>query len=144
MTAQGTRRGTVRTGRLLAALAAVAAMTVAGATGAGATGTKPSVRPSAPQDVQVQSGPGQLVVSWSPPAYNGEFVKRGGVDVPYVITDYDLAGVPAASWATCVDLDLTCTVTGLKPGHTYEVRVKVWNAKGKHSGWTAPVPGTPT
>ena len=64
MTAQGTRRGTVRTGRLLAALAAVAAMTVAGATGAGATGTKPSVRPSAPQDVQVQSGPGQLVVSW--------------------------------------------------------------------------------
>ena len=87
--------------------------------------------------------PGELVVSWSPPAYDGEFLNRFGQPVPYVITDYDLKGVPAKAWASCVDLDLTCTVTGLKSGHTYQVSVKVWNAKGKHSVWTTPVPGTP-
>jgi hypothetical protein len=132
--------------RVAAATVTLVGLTAAGATGAGATAdkvAKPSPRPSVPQDVTVESGPGQLVVSWQPPAYDGEFLNRHGVDVPYVITDYDLKGVPAKSWASCPDLSLTCTVTGLRSGHTYEVSVKVWNANGKHSVWTAAVPGTP-
>lgn len=34
------------------------------------------------------------MVAWSPPSCNGEFVNRLRVDVSYVITDYDLRGVP--------------------------------------------------
>jgi hypothetical protein len=147
MQAHGRRIGPGRTARTAVAGAAVAVLVVVGTTAAGASATKvakPSPRPSLPLAVQVTPGPGQLVVSWSPPAYTGAFLNRFGVDVPYVITDYDLKGVPAKSWASCVDLDRTCTVTGLKPGHTYQVGVKVWNAKGAHSGWTAPVAGTPS
>lgn len=139
------RRGVIST---MAAAVAVACLTVAGPTAVGAAGSRPkppSKVPSQPQVLMVQVGtaPGQLVVSWSPPAYDGEFLNRFGQPVPYVITDYDLKGVPKASWAACPDLDLTCTVTGLRSGHTYEIAVRVYNAKGKHSTYTATVPGTP-
>jgi len=144
MTGHVTRRGAVRTGRLVGSMAAVAVLTLSVAGPAGAVKDKPDPRPSLPLNVQVQSGPGELVVSWSAPTYNGEWLNKHGVDVPYVITDYDLGGVPAKTWASCVDLNMTCTVTGLRPGHTYQVKVKVWNAKGRHSGWTVPVPGTPS
>jgi hypothetical protein len=142
----GTRHRGTRRAMAAVATAACAALAVPAA--AGATGTRtppPSKAPSLPQGVTVQPGPGpgQLVVSWSPPAYNGEFLNRVGVPVPYVITDYDLKGVPKASWASCVDLNLTCTVSGLRSGHTYEIGVRVYNAKGRHSSYTAPVPGTP-
>jgi hypothetical protein len=142
----GTRHRGTR--RAMAGLAAVACLALAAPTAAGATGTRtppPSKVPSLPQGVTVQPGPGpgQLVVSWSPPAYDGEFLNRFGVPVPYVITDYDLKGVPKASWASCPDLNLTCTVSGLRSGHTYEIAVRAYNAKGRHSHYTAPVPGTP-
>ena len=139
------RNGRTGVARVVVALAAVAAMALAVPATAGAAGTKPSIRPTVPLDVTVVPGPvaGELVVSWQPPAYDGEFINHLGTAVPYVITDYDLKGVPARSWASCVDLDLTCTVPGLRSGHTYEVAVRVWNAKGKHSPYTATVPGTP-
>ena len=120
-------------------MAVCSVVSVPASAGAAGTGVaKPSKVPSLPLDVAVTPGSasGQLVVSWAPPAYNGAFLNRLGQTVPYVITDYDLKGVPAASWAGCVDLSLTCTVTGLKPGHTYAIGVKVWNAKGKHSKFT--------
>jgi hypothetical protein len=145
-----TRIGHSRTARLLAAAIGTVCLVVAVSTSAGAgAGTwkpGPSPKPTVPLDVTVAPGPGsgELVVSWSPPAYNGEFLNRHGQDIPYVITDYDLKGVPAKTWADCVDLSLTCTVAGLRPGHTYEVSVKVWNAKGRHSPFTVPVPGTAT
>ena len=121
---------------MIAGLLVIAALPTA----AGAA-ANPSRRPTVPQDVTVTAAPGQLVVSWSPPAYNGEYRNRLGVDVPYVITDYDLKGVPEASWAACPDLALTCPLVGLKVGHTYKIAVKVWNALGKHSTWTTPVDG---
>jgi hypothetical protein len=131
----------------LATVASVACLALAAPVGAGAaTRPKPpSKAPSLPQDVTVVPGPaaGELVVSWQPPLYDGEYLNRFGVAVPYVITDYDIAGVPKGSWATCVDLSLSCTVTGLKAGKTYEVGVRVYNAKGKHSTVTPRVPGTP-
>ena len=138
-----------RTGRLTVALVSLVCLTLAAPAVAGASGAHvkpPSKVPSQPQGLTVQAGPGpgQLVVSWSPPAYPGEFLNRFGQPVAYVLTDYDLKGVPKASWASCPDLDLTCTVTGLRSGHTYEIGVRVFNAKGKHSTYTATVPGTPT
>jgi hypothetical protein len=140
MTTRGRGRWDLR--RLPAVGAAVViaglVMTVALPTVAGA-GTKLSHRPSVPLNVTVAAAPGELVVSWSPPAYNGEYLNRLGVPKTYVITDYDLKGVPAPSWAACPDLALSCPLVGLKVGHSYSVRVKVWNALGKHSTWTAPV-----
>ena len=140
-----------RTTRLALAVAtAVSCLALASPVVAGATTqpkTKPpSKAPSVPLDVVVTTGPaaGELVVSWQPPAYDGEFLNHLGVAVPYVITDYDVVGVPKASWAACVDLSLSCTVTGLKAGKTYQVGVRVYNAKGKHSPVTARVPGTPS
>jgi hypothetical protein len=132
----------------VAALAATACLALAAPAAAGASGAtekRPSKVPSVPLDLTVVPGTasGELVVSWSPPAYDGEYLNRHGQAVPYVITDYDLRGVPGKSWATCVDLSLTCTLTGLRPGHTYEVTARVWNAKGKHSPLTAPVEGIP-
>ncbi len=138
------RKGATTTVRILGAALAVAGLSVVASTGAVAATKFPSIKPTVPTDVQVASGVAELVVSWSPPTYDGEWVNRFGVDVPYVITDYDLKGVPAKSWASCDDLSLSCTVTGLRAGHTYDVEVRVWNAKGKHSGWTVAVPGTPT
>ena len=130
--------------RLVAALAAGACLMLAAPSSAmavGASVAKPSKVPSVPLDLTVVPGPasGQLVVSWAPPAYDGSFLNRFGQPVAYVLTDYDLKGVPAASWAGCVDLSLTCTVTGLRPGHTYAVAVRVWNAKGKRSPFTTSV-----
>jgi hypothetical protein len=138
------RKMTSRATRFLAAAVGTACLVLTVPTGAGASTAKPSPVPSVPLNVTVTPGPGsgELVVSWSPPAYNGEFLNRFGQDIPYVITDYDLKGVPAKKWANCVDLSLTCTVSGLRPGHTYQVSVKVWNAKGRHSPFTVPVPGT--
>lgn len=132
----------------LAAVTAVSCLALAAPVVAGATTTKPkppSRVPTLPQDVTVVPGPdpGELIVSWQPPLYDGEYLNHLGVAVPYVITDYDIAGVPKASWATCVDLSLSCTVTGLKSGKTYEVGVRVYNAKGKHSTVTPRVPGVP-
>jgi hypothetical protein len=124
---------------MIAGLLAITALpAVAGAT------ANPSHRPTVPLNVAASSTPGQLVVSWSPPAYNGEYRNRLGVDVPYVLTDYDLKGVPEASWAACPDLALSCPLVGLKVGHTYKIRVRVWNALGKHSIWTTPVTATYT
>jgi hypothetical protein len=142
------RRKRAVAGLVLAAATAVSCLGPAAPTVAGAATAKPkppSKAPSVPQDVTVVpgSGHGELVVSWSPPLYDGEYLNHLGVAVPYVITDYDIAGVPAASWATCVDLSLSCTLTGLRSGKTYEVGVRVYNAKGRHSKVTARVPGTP-
>ncbi|HEY5108233.1 MAG TPA: fibronectin type III domain-containing protein [Acidimicrobiales bacterium] len=141
MTGQTTTHGGRRNVLARAAVAVVgAAVLTAGlSTGAGATSSLPSIRPTVPLQVTVTPGPGQLVVSWSPPAYNGDWVNRFGQVVPYVITDYDLKGVPRKTWATCVDTTLSCTLTGLKVGKTYDISVKVWNAKGRHSPFTTPV-----
>jgi len=149
MTGQSSTGGTGRGARVkairgVAALAASIALVGALATTAGAAPTRPSRRPSAPLGVTATAGPGQLVVSWSPPAYNGEYLNRHGVYVPYVITDYDLKGVPKKSWESCVDLSLSCTITGLRVGHTYEISVDVWNALGKRSPYSAPVAVTYT
>jgi len=135
-------------GRLTAAAAAVACLALAAPAVSGAATTRvkpPSKAPTEPLALTVQAGPGpgQLVVSWAPPAYAGEFLNRFGQPVAYVLTDYDLKGVPKASWASCPDLDLTCTVSGLRSGHTYQIAVRVYNAKGRHSHYTATVPGTP-
>ncbi len=106
-----------------------------------AKGKAPSKQPSPVQFVQAVPGQaaGTVVVTWAPPAYNGNWVNRFGVTLPYVITDYDLMGVPAKSWSACNDMSFTCTVVGLKPGKTYNVKVKVWNAKGRHSKATPAV-----
>ena len=145
----GARGGRRAAGLAMAAVTAVSCLALA-APGAAGAATKPkpkppSKAPSLPQDVTVVAGPtaGERIVSWQPPLYDGEYLNHLGVAVPYVITDYDIAGVPLASWATCVDLSLSCTVTGLKSGKTYEVGVRVYNAKGRHSKVTARVPGTP-
>ncbi len=148
MTNRRTGTGRPRTRRATAALVVLVCLALAGPAAAGAAGAGskfPSKRPSVPLDVTVTTGGAdQLIVSWSPPTYTGEFINRLGVPVAYVITDYDLKGVPAKSWATCPDLALTCTVSGLKPGHTYEIAVRVWNANGKFSPYTTTVAGTPT
>jgi len=144
-----THREQTGAARLTAALVAVACLALATPAVAGASGARvkpPSKVPTQPQGLTVQAGPGagQLVVSWSPPTYPGEFLDRFGQPVAYVLTDYDLKGVPKASWAACADLDLTCTLGGLRSGHTYAIGVRVYNAKGKHSTYTATVAGTPT
>ena len=144
MDARDGRRGGRGRARAAAVAAGALCLALLAPAQAGAAGSKPSRRPSVPTGLTVVPGPGQLVISWSPPLYPGAFVNQHGVTVDYTITDYDLKGIPAKSWASCVDLDRTCTVTGLKTGHTYEVAVKVWNANGKHSPFSAPVPGTPT
>ena len=130
--------------RVLTAVVATAclALAVPAGAGAGRWPPHPSPAPTVPLDVTVTPGPGQLVVSWSPPAYTGEFVNRHGQDIPYVLTDYDVKGAPAKNWAACPDLALTCTATGLRPGHTYKIAVRVWNAKGRHSPYTVPVLAT--
>ncbi len=114
-------------------------------TGAGAVGTAPSVRPTVPLGVTVTPGPGpgELTVAWSAPSYTGEFINMHGAAVAYGITDYDLKGVPARSWATCNDLLMTCIATGLRSSRTYQVSVVVWNTKGKHSPPSSPVAATP-
>ena len=147
MRVHGHRARTGRLTRAAAALGTVACLAMVTPLAAGASGTtakRPSRVPSVPLGLTVVPGTvsGQLVVSWSPPAYDGEYINRFGHAVSYVITDYDLKGVPAKSWTTCVDLSLTCTATGLRPGHTYEIGVMVWNAKGRHSPKTALVAGT--
>ena len=125
--------------RVLVVLVGAVTLVAGLATTAGAAPTRPSRHPTVPLGVTVTSSPGELVVSWSPPAYDGEYLNRKGVYVPYVITDYDLKGVPKKSWESCVDLSLSCTITGLRVGHTYDISVDVWNALGKHSPHTVPV-----
>ena len=95
--------------RLVAALVAVACLMLAvpsSAVAVGASVAKPSKVPTVPLDLTVVPGPasGQLVVSWAPPAYDGSYLNRFGQPVAYVLTDYDLKGIPAASWrgvSTC-------------------------------------------
>jgi len=148
MTGHTTRHGRSGVGRWLAAVVAAGCTTAVLATGvaagAGSATVFPSLKPTVPLGVTVTPHPGTLVVAWSPPAYNGEYVNRFGVDVPYVITDYDLRGVLNKSWKTCVDTSGSCTLTHLKVGSTYHIEVRVWNAKGKHSPWTKPVTVTYT
>ncbi len=163
MTPSAAQRRTGRTGRrasgrwaavvvgaiAAAAIAAVAAPLPATAAPAGSTTapaatratTVPPRRPSPVQDVQVAAGtaPGTLVVTWSAPAYNGAYLNAQRVVTPFAITDYDILGVPAKTWAACDDLSFQCTVTGLRPGVTYAIRMVVWNALGRRSVPTAPV-----
>ena len=138
------RRNTRRLPAMGAAIVVAGLLVVAALPVAAGAAANPSHKPTVPLNVTVSAAPGELVVSWSPPAYNGEYRNRLGVDVPYVITDYDLKGVPKASWAACPDLATTCPLVGLKVGHTYKIAVKVWNALGVHSTWTVPVTATYT
>ena len=143
-TARTQRPGTRTVARALAVAVGATTLAVMLPTAVGAASSRPSRKPTVPLGVTVTPGPGQLVVSWSPPAYNGDYINRVGQTVPYVITDYDLKGIPKNSWASCVDLALSCTLTGLKVGHTYAIGVDVWNALGKHSSFTARVSATYT
>ena len=95
-------------------------------------GATPATVPTVPTAVTATSFANtQSVVSWTAPASNG--------GAP--ISGYTVTSSPGGF--TCANATTSCTVTGLKSGHTYQVSVKVWNAKGKHSVWTTPVPGTP-
>jgi len=137
-----------RATRLVASVIGVASLMLVvpgGSTVSGATGSAPSVRPTVPLAVTVTPGPGpgELTVAWSAPSYTGEFINMHSVAVAYGITDYDLKGVPARSWASCNDLLMTCTATGLRSTRTYQVSVVVWNTKGKHSPPSVPVAATP-
>ena len=60
-----------------------------------------------------------------------------------MITDYDLKGVPARLVGGLPRPGAHLHGPGTRSGHTYEIAVRVWNAKGKHSPYTATVPGTP-
>jgi len=144
----GSQQARRRVARLLVAVMGVSTLllVIPGvSTEAGAVGTAPSVRPTVPLGVTVTPGPGpgELTVAWSAPSYAGEFINMHGVAVAYGITDYDLKGVPARSWATCNDLLMTCIATGLRSSRTYQVSVVVWNTKGKHSPPSVPVAATP-
>lgn len=104
-------------------------------------GQAPSRRPSPVQYVTAVPGTsaGSVLVTWSPPAYNGSFLNRHRLAIPYGITDYDILGVPAKTWASCDDMSFACTVTGLTPGKSYAIRMVVWNARGRRSVATTPV-----
>ena len=109
--------------------------------------------PSAPQNVQVQRGDGQLTVTWAAPADDG--TPNDNADSP--ITAYDLwwwstSTTSTLTWTLMENAwttgggDLTYTITGLDNGTRYAVQVRavnnssVENGKG---GWSAPVTGTP-
>ena len=91
-------------------------------TAAGPVGAKPRAnRPGAPTGVTAISGNQQLVLSWTAP------VSDGGSP----ITGYVVAGSYGDVAAACGTTATSCTVSSLKNGHVYRVRVLADNANGK-------------
>jgi hypothetical protein len=102
---------------LLIALGATAAVTAAGPAGAKAR----TNRPGAPTGVTATSGNQQLELSWTAP------VSDGGSP----ITGYVVAGSYGNVAAACQSTATSCTVSSLKNGHVYRVRILAENASGK-------------
>ena len=79
---------------------------------------KPSPAPGAPTGVTAVARYTSMTISWNPPAYVGSGPIIG----------YRVAG----SWGTvataCATSTTNCTVSGLKPGKTYSVRVQAYNS----------------
>lgn len=75
----------------------------------------PGSAPSAPLNVQLARGKRSLEVRWATPADNGGFN----------ITTYTATATPGS--ASCTSAQLTCVITGLTNGVTYQVTVKATN-----------------
>jgi titin len=90
--------------------------------------------PGAPVNVAATDGNAQSVVSWQPPADNG--------NAP--ITSYTLAyrAQGTTDWTTVDSTETTKTVTNLTNGTTYEFRVAAVNSVGV-GPWSATVTATP-
>lgn len=99
----------------------------------GGSGTPP---PSAPTSLSALPGNHSITVSWSAPLANGS-------PSPTSYTAY-------AGSNSCTTKGLSCTVTGLINGQTYQVTAAASNAKGQGpvadaiSGFAAGVPDPPT
>jgi uncharacterized protein YjbI with pentapeptide repeats len=99
------------------ALLAVAVLTVVAS--APATARAPRIKkPGAPTSLTVTPVNTAIVVSWSAPESDG-----GSPITGYVV-------IVTRPTATCTTAALTCTVSGLKNGSKYSVRVEAENAKG--------------
>ena len=101
----------------LIVLAAMAVATAAGPAGAKARAT----RPGPPTGVTATSGNDQLVLSWTAPTSDGGSP----------ITGYVVAGNYGNLALACHTMAMSCTVSSLKNGHVYRVRVLADNANGK-------------
>jgi hypothetical protein len=89
---------------------------------ASATFTYSKSAPSAPQKLKVKAGVDSLAASWAAPVTNGG----------YPITGYEaVASAKGHKSVTVTTTALTATLTGLKPGVAYTVRVYAINELGK-------------
>ena len=95
---------------------------------AAAVGT-PLAVPSAPTEVMVESGAGELRVSWTAPA------DDGGSDVTGYVAS-------TSTGATCSTATTSCTISGLENDVAYLVTVLAQNAVG-NSESSSPAQGTP-
>ncbi|MBU6212862.1 MAG: fibronectin type III domain-containing protein [Actinomycetales bacterium] len=93
----------------------------------------PGGAPSAPVNVQLVRGKRSLEVRWATPVNNGGFPVTG-----YVAT-------AAPGGATCTTTELSCVISGLTNGQTYQVTVKATNVidSSAASSATSLAPGTP-
>ena len=89
---------------------------------------KPSPTPGAPTGVTAVARYTTMTISWVPPTYVGSGPIIG----------YRVGG----SWGTvataCATSATSCTVSGLKPGRTYSVRVQAYNSV-KAGPFTTPI-----
>ena len=114
--------------------------------GPGASGT-PATTPGLPRQVVVNSGIGQLEVSWTAPVDNGGTTVTG-----YRATATDANGT-SVSCSTDVNVNIsptTCTISGLVNGTSYVVEVVAINEVGSSTPATSDaivtttVPSAPT
>ena len=90
---------------------------------AGSVTATPATTPDAPTSLNVSSGNGTLIVTWSAPAFNG-----GATISAYTVTADN--GVDAPSTCTVTDGSNACTLAGLTNGSDYSVTVTATNAQG--------------
>ena len=109
-----------------------------GAWSSTSTGT-PTGTPDAPDDLELESGDGQIIARWSTPANNGGAA----------ISDYDIqyrtvaAGATWTDWqAATVSTDTAATIdSGISNGTAYRVRVRSVSSAGD-GPWSLPVTQT--
>jgi len=80
--------------------------------------------PTAPQNVRVTPGNGQVTTTWSAPASNS-----GSPITGYIVVAYDANGY-AGQYATCAATCTGATVTGLTNGRQYVMVVHAGNVNG--------------
>ena len=82
--------------------------------------------PSAPTGVTTSSSqPGQAVVAWTPPSFDGGSP----------VTSYTALAIPGGR--SCTTTSFTCTITGLTNGVAYTVEVRASNAAGSSTPGTS-------